>query len=1294
MTLKRIGLSLLGVLLPLFLVCGTASAAEVWNGTEASGYGGGSGTAQDPYLIENGAQLAHMGSSGHYKLTADIYLNDSSDWESWSAQKGPAHVWKPLWGGTTSFSGTLDGAGHTIYGLYTVSSGENTGLIGQIWYGTVKDLSIAQSAVFGGTATGAVAGAANCADLSNCTNSGLVSASGTGTGGIAGTVYGEPGLRNCANSGTVQNTANGSDAEDALQTGGVVGSASQTELRACVNTGPVSARSSQVGGVAGWAFDAKLISCENAGAITGLASSGRDLADYGGIVGGANDGAGLTECENRGPVSAPGSRIGGLAGQLGAEATAFSAVNRGAVSGQTQTGGIVGAVYGGTVNGGENTGTVRGLNANASRLGGVAGEFSGDTGAITGVVNRGDVIGGERTGGIAGEIYGGVIDGCENTGAVSAVTAGQAGGIVGSDQGGLIRNVSNAGEVTAAGQECGGLVGILTDKSQGVLNSRNTGAVTAASAAGGLTGTAYRDTVLENCWTGGLVRGANPSGSAVGRDWGCQMAHCYYLAGTYDGAFATEGRLIERSQEELRSAAFLEDLNSWVRDNQRSDTGYAGWETASDRTPAPTGAAPGPIPVTGQLTLHPTEHGQAVLSRTSALSGTEITVTLTADEGYQPDQVWYVVQGGEPVYAEGKGAVFTFSMPYGDADVYASFRDNQGDGVWDGTVASAFAGGDGTQANPYRIVNGAQLAHVKDYANQKKHFRLMADIVLNDTESWQTWTADRGPEHVWTPLPAFAGQLDGNGHTISGLYTNGQTDQALFARVLDGGQVRDLTIDRSQVFGTQYVGAVAAWNSGILSDCVNNGSVSATGRYAGGIAGRSNGPGSQVEHCVNRGQIRSAGYDVGGILGMSEGKLLSCVNEGDVTSTALKDEQYPFRTFPVGGIAGEASGTISDCRNSGRITGYYGVGGIAAEVRDGTVQNCVNEGTAACLTDSANSNSGAYAAGIAASAGGTCTIQNCENRATVTARAQAGGICALQGFGGQSGTVSVIGCVNSGDVTTGTGTAGGITGFLNARGNDGVIERCENTGAVTSEADSDGHFLGGVLGYAGADGGSALVRNCRSTGPVTGNRYLGGLVGYLQTASSGSVCRVETSCAAGTITGRSSLSGTVAGIYGRAAGSTIAVENCYCLAPDSAAVGRLNGSGTETVSNVRALSAGEMGRRESFSGFDFDTVWSLAGEGTCPTLKLAVAETDLGGLIQCTLYRDGSLLAEAGSGLKDTVYVVEATYQKGQMLDSGMVSLAPGQSFVLHLDQMGEQVKAFVLDKQLRPLCPAQTLTP
>lgn len=101
---------------------------EIWTGEIATEFEGGDGTAENPYLIATGEQLAscvvNNRDNTHYKLVADIYLNDvdSPLWEDkigcneWYVSKQyngkPAARWAALNGGS------FDGDGYVIYGLY------------------------------------------------------------------------------------------------------------------------------------------------------------------------------------------------------------------------------------------------------------------------------------------------------------------------------------------------------------------------------------------------------------------------------------------------------------------------------------------------------------------------------------------------------------------------------------------------------------------------------------------------------------------------------------------------------------------------------------------------------------------------------------------------------------------------------------------------------------------------------------------------------------------------------------------------------------------------------------------------------------------------------------------------------------------------------------------------------------------------------------------------------------------------------------------------------------------------
>ena len=121
------------LLLSMFTVNMFVSAEEeilVWNGSRTAPTAG-SGTAVDPYEITNGAELAWVittggGANTYYELTKDIYLNDIDkiNWSTGEADAGyTPNSWYEDWQITSPlagalFQGIINGKGHVIYGLY------------------------------------------------------------------------------------------------------------------------------------------------------------------------------------------------------------------------------------------------------------------------------------------------------------------------------------------------------------------------------------------------------------------------------------------------------------------------------------------------------------------------------------------------------------------------------------------------------------------------------------------------------------------------------------------------------------------------------------------------------------------------------------------------------------------------------------------------------------------------------------------------------------------------------------------------------------------------------------------------------------------------------------------------------------------------------------------------------------------------------------------------------------------------------------------------------------------------
>lgn len=201
----------------------------------------------------------------------------------------------------------------------------------------------------------------------------------------------------------------------------------------------------------------------------------------------------------------------------------------------------------------------------------------------------------------------------------------------------------------------------------------------------------------------------------------------------------------------------------------------------------------------------------------------------------------------------------------GDDEIALLNAENAAD-VWVGNIAEKFAGGTGTESDPYQISNGAELAYLAQQVNSEK-------IDSEDTFITLTNNIDLNNK-AWTPIgnsdSVFAGTFDGNGHTISGLYINitGSYSTAKKARLYQGlfGCVEDGTVQNLIVTGSVTIG--------------NEKSVNVS--YIGGIVGINDG--GKVQNCGFYGTVsakqnvsitpKDCTKDNGGVVG--KGKAAKC----------------------------------------------------------------------------------------------------------------------------------------------------------------------------------------------------------------------------------------------------------------------------------------------------------------------------------------------------------------------------------------------------------------------------------
>ena len=186
--------------------------------------------------IVNGthAEGINQNTSANAKLMNDIDLNGSEE-----------NPWTPIGNSSQQYSGTFDGDGHTISGLYINNSRANDqGLFGYVSGGTVKDLSVSGD-ISGHWFVGGVVGYNSSGTVTGCIFSGSGSVSGgEDVGGVVGYNGTDATVSNCYNTGTVTGTVD--------SVGGVVGwNSSSGTVTNCYNTGAVSG-GVDVGGVVGW----------------------------------------------------------------------------------------------------------------------------------------------------------------------------------------------------------------------------------------------------------------------------------------------------------------------------------------------------------------------------------------------------------------------------------------------------------------------------------------------------------------------------------------------------------------------------------------------------------------------------------------------------------------------------------------------------------------------------------------------------------------------------------------------------------------------------------------------------------------------------------------------------------------------------------------------------------------------------------------------------------------------------------------------------------------------------------
>lgn len=246
-----------GAWLPLY-------AQSVWTGTRADSFASGTGSKEDPYLINESSQLAFL--ADEVNSGADysgLYIRLEKDLDMGLVP------WTPIGDGGSLFNGYFDGNGKTLSRLIVDrTDASNNGLFGELGSSaTVKGLhldtsckiSVTVSSSFSGSVfAGAIAGVSH-GSIYQCSNSAPVKVSAEGnsegfgisyySGGLVGQSYGS--LEECYNRGKISCIQPENIYNSTTYAGGITGAQFNTPIRSCYNAGDVVSQPAYAGGIAG-----------------------------------------------------------------------------------------------------------------------------------------------------------------------------------------------------------------------------------------------------------------------------------------------------------------------------------------------------------------------------------------------------------------------------------------------------------------------------------------------------------------------------------------------------------------------------------------------------------------------------------------------------------------------------------------------------------------------------------------------------------------------------------------------------------------------------------------------------------------------------------------------------------------------------------------------------------------------------------------------------------------------------------------------------------------------------------
>jgi len=224
----------------------------------------GDGTLNNPWVINSCKELQDVSQrvDGNYVLEADINCYETINWNAGAG-------FDPI-GADYQFTGTFDGRGHKIFGLYIYRPSEQMiGLFQQPSRAIIKNVGLEDGTITGNTYVGGIAGVLTTSTLvQNVYNKNKIYATSWYAGGIVGYMQASSIITDSFNAGDV-NVGYGMNR---WYGGGIASFVQQSTIQNCYNVGSISGED-KVAGITSAVFMATAKNSFSTGKIFGFSTS-------------------------------------------------------------------------------------------------------------------------------------------------------------------------------------------------------------------------------------------------------------------------------------------------------------------------------------------------------------------------------------------------------------------------------------------------------------------------------------------------------------------------------------------------------------------------------------------------------------------------------------------------------------------------------------------------------------------------------------------------------------------------------------------------------------------------------------------------------------------------------------------------------------------------------------------------------------------------------------------------------------------------------------------------------------